>query len=117
MGVNCQPCFYQMLELNKISENYSTDDVNILSIDVWVSLGETASLVEQYLQYFEEEIGIILDWTFGLDDTKGTIQQAYATQGVPTLLILDKKGNVYYTNVGYETYEELHPIIDELLSS
>jgi len=35
MGVNCQPCWYQLLVLKQISENYS-NDVAIISIDVWV---------------------------------------------------------------------------------
>lgn len=115
MGVNCPPCQQQMFELKKISENYSRNQVNILSINVWVSQGETAQLTRELIQAYKDQVNIILDWEFGLDDTKGTIGNEYAPEGVPTLYLLDSKGNIYYTNVGYEPYTELKDIIDELL--
>jgi cytochrome c biogenesis protein CcmG, thiol:disulfide interchange protein DsbE len=116
MGVNCQPCTYQMMQLIKVAKNYSRDEVTMLSIDVWVSGGENAQLVQEYLTAFHEQIGVELNWTFGLDDTKGTIEHIYASKGVPTLYILDKKGNVYYSHVGYEDYSVLSSKLDEALS-
>jgi thiol-disulfide isomerase/thioredoxin len=115
MAVNCQPCLLQMFELKKISENYSSNDVTILSIDVWVSSGETASMLQDTIDAFKNQVNISLDWTFGLDDTKGTIQYTYASNGVPELYIFDKKGNIYYSHVGYEPYSSLSPKIDEAL--
>ncbi len=115
MGVNCPPCQQQMFELKKISENYTRNQVNILSINVWVSQGETAQLTRELIQAYKDQVNIDLDWDFGLDDTKGTIGKEYAPEGVPTLYILDSKGNIYYTNVGYEPYTELKDTIDELL--
>jgi thiol-disulfide isomerase/thioredoxin len=116
MAVNCQPCMYQMFELKKISENYSKNDVAILSIDVWVSTGETASMLQETLVAFKDQAGLTLDWTFGLDDAQGTIQNTYAPEGVPTLYIFDKKGNIYYSHVGYESYTSLAVKLDEVLS-
>jgi thiol-disulfide isomerase/thioredoxin len=115
MGVNCPPCQQEMFELKKISENYSRDDVNILSINVWISLGETGALTKDLIQAYKDQVNIDLDWDFGLDDTKGTIGNEYAPEGVPTLYLLDSKGNIYYTNVGYEEYSQLKDKIDELL--
>jgi len=115
MGANCQPCMYQMFELKKLSENYTRDQLTIISIDVWVSLGENAILLQQYLNAFKQQVNVSLDWTFGLDDTQGTITHQYASEGVPTLYILDTKGNVYYSHVGYEAYATLASTIDELL--
>ena len=116
MAVNCQPCMYQMFELKKISENYSKNDVAILSIDVWVSTGETASMLQETLDAFKDQAGLTLDWTFGLDDVQGTVQNVYAPEGVPTLHIFDKKGNIYYSHVGYESYTSLAVTLDEVLS-
>ena len=116
MAVNCQPCMYQMFELKKISENYSKNDVAILSIDVWVSNGETASMLQDTINAFKNQMNMTLDWTFGLDDVEGTIEQSYASEGVPTLYIYDKKGNIYYSHVGYESYTELSKKIDEALT-
>ena len=116
MAVNCQPCMYQMFELKKISENYSTNDVVILSIDVWVSNGENASMLQGLIDAFESQANLTLDWIFGLDDPEGTLENRYATQGVPSLYIYDKKGNIYYSHVGYESYTDLKIKIDEALS-
>ena len=116
MAVNCQPCMFQMFELKKISENYSKNDVTILSIDVWVSSGETASLLQDTIDAFKNQVNTTLDWTFGLDDLQGTIQNTYATAGVPTLYIFDKKGNIYYSHVGYEDYLILASKLDMVLS-
>jgi thiol-disulfide isomerase/thioredoxin len=115
MAVNCQPCMFQMFELKKISENYSKNDVIILSIDVWVSSGETASMLQNTIDEFKNQVNLTLDWTFGLDDLQGTIQNTYASAGVPTLYIFDKKGNIYYSHVGYETYTSLALKLDEVL--
>jgi len=115
MAVNCQPCMYQMFELKKISENYSRDDVVILSIDVWVSNGETATMLQGMIDEFKNQVNLTLDWTFGLDDSQGTMENIYAPDGVPSLYIYDKKGNIYYSHVGYESYADLVGKIDEAL--
>jgi thiol-disulfide isomerase/thioredoxin len=115
MAVNCQPCMYQMFELKKISENYSNNDVSLLSIDVWVSNGETASMLQDMIDAFKNQANLTVDWTFGLDDAQGTIENTYASEGVPTLYIYDKKGNIYYSHVGYESYTDLKIKIDEAL--
>jgi hypothetical protein len=105
-----------MFELKKISENYSKNDVTILSIDVWVSSGETASLLQDTIDAFKNQVNMTLDWSFGLDDLQGTIQNTYASAGVPTLYIFDKKGNIYYSHVGYEEYSSLAAKLDEVLA-
>jgi len=116
MAVNCQPCMFQMFELKKISENYSKNDVIILSIDVWVSSGETASMLQDTIDEFKNQVNVTLDWTFGLDDLQGTIQNTYASAGVPTLYIFDKEGKIYYSHVGYEDYLILASKLDLVLS-
>ena len=115
MAVNCQPCMYQMFELKKISENYSKEDVAIISIDVWIRQGENVDLLRQFIQAFHDQVAMDLNWTFGVDDQSGTLEERYANKAVPTIYILDKKGNIYYSNVGYETYEKLASKIDEVL--
>jgi thiol-disulfide isomerase/thioredoxin len=115
MGVNCQPCGREMTQLKQIQTNYSRNNVIIVSVDVWVSSGENASLLAQYLDTFREQLHLELNWTFGLDDGKGTIEKAYAKQGIPALYILDKKGNIYYTHVGYDSYAVLASKLDQVM--
>jgi len=116
MGVNCQPCALEMTQLKQIQTNYSRDDVIIISIDVWVSQGENATLLRQYHDVFLQQLNLDLNWTFGLDDAQGTIGNSYARSGVPTLYILDKKGNIYYTHVGYDSYSTLASKLDAVLA-
>lgn len=116
MGVECTYCFPQMLELKKIAENYSSEEVTIMSIDVWVIRGETAEYLQSYIDYFRTELDVELDWVFGLDDEEGSLLYEYANQGVPTLYIFDKNGNIYYPHVGLVDYSTLVSKIDELLS-
>ena len=116
MGVNCQPCALEMRQLKQIQTNYSRNNVIIISVDVWISQGENVSLLRQYLDAFHQQLHLELNWTFGLDDAKGTIGSAYARSGIPTLYILDKKGNIYYTHVGYDSYSRLASKLDEVLA-
>ncbi len=114
MGVNCQPCWYQLLALKQISENYSSDVV-IISIDVWVP-GETAEDVLWLIDHFQQEYDIELDWTFGIDDADGSIGNKYNPTGsVPTLYIFDQNGNIYYSDTGYMDYSTLSAKINGLL--
>jgi peroxiredoxin len=117
MGVNCQPCMAQMFELKKIQENYSSTKVTLISIDVWIQQGETSTLIQSYINAFKQQVNIDLNWTFGMDNNQGTIENAYAKSGVPTLYIIDQKGNIYYSNVGYEPYSTLKIKLDEVLKN
>lgn len=118
-GVNCQPCHYQMTTLEEISNVYKFKGVEIVSINVWISLGETSELVEEFLIYFRDQLQINLDWTFGVDDDEGTIFNKYIPEGsgVPTIYILDKNGNIYYSNAGYTDYSILSGKLEELINS
>ena len=118
-GVNCQPCHYQMPVLEEISNVYKFKGVELVSINVWISLGETPELVEEFLIYFRDQLNIDLDWTFGVDDEAGTIFKQYIPEGsgVPTIYILDKNGNIYYSNAGYTDYSILSGKLEELINS
>jgi thiol-disulfide isomerase/thioredoxin len=114
-GVYCQPCRKQMLVLTQIFEKYKNSDLELLSIDAWIASGETANLVEQFISSYGEQ-GVYLNWTFGVDDRQGTLVNKYASKGVPTLYLLDKNGNIYYSKVGYTEYSILDEKIIELIS-
>lgn len=104
-----------MMVLHQISENYSHDTLQIISIDVWISLGETPEYLQGLIDAFKTQLGIDLDWTFGVDDETGTLFNKYAPEGVPMLYILDKNGNIYYTFSGYTPYSEITKKLDELI--
>lgn len=115
MGATCQPCQLQLFTLYQIYENYSKKNFEIVSIDVWVSSGETPELLQQLISEYKKQLNIDLEWTFGLDDRSGTLYFKYCNSGVPSLYLLDKNGNIYYSKTGYATYSVLAEKIDELL--
>jgi thiol-disulfide isomerase/thioredoxin len=104
-----------MLVLTQIYEKYKNSDLELISINAWITTGETAIIVENYISS-EREKGVYLNWTFGLDDKQGTLLKKYASKGVPTLYLLDKNGNIYYSKIGYTEYNILDEKINELIS-
>jgi len=111
----CGPCQLMMLELNKAYENYSRNDLEIISLDVY--LNENVQIIQSYRTWFFQNYGVELNWTFGKDD--GNIWKKYRLSdpgGIPTLYIFDKNGKVYYSNEGYESYSLFSSKIDELLN-
>ena len=72
-------------------------------------------MLQDLIDAFKNQVDVTLDWTFGLDDSKGSIQNTYASTGVPTLYIFDIKGNIYYSHIGYESYTILTKKIDEAI--
>jgi len=117
-GVRCPPCQDQMLVLTQIYEDYKQKNLEIVSINVWIVTGETPELVEQFITEAREQ-GVYLNWTFGVDDTMGTLFYKYipADAGVPMVYILGKNGNIYYSNAGYTDYLALTGKLDELINS
>lgn len=138
-GVHCGWCIPQMFALHEIYKKYSHDDVEILSINVWAAYGETIDDVNKLFEAFEcaspcdaedyfsglrirdykddfgYEDGVEFEWTYGMDDSSGAISNRYKISGIPYIMILDKKGNIYYSNVGYTDYIELSQKLDELI--
>ena len=102
----CEPCMAVMPELKKIYENYSRDDLEILSIDI--DPRENNQLIQSYRDWFAEEYGIELDWVFGMDD--GSISEKYMNEGaIPTVVIFDKKGRLHFRKPGICAYIEIPP--------
>jgi len=100
----CSPCQYQMTELKKIYENYSRNDLEIISVDV--DTREDAQLIQSFRNFFNQTYGIELDWIFGMDD--GSISEKYMKEGaIPTLCIFDKKGRLSFREAGICVYLEI----------
>ncbi|MGF3554809.1 MAG: TlpA family protein disulfide reductase [Thermoplasmatota archaeon] len=119
----CGPCQYQMIELKKIYDNYSRNDLEIISINI--DPREDAQLINSFRNWFNETKGIELNWVFGMDN--GSISEKYMKEGtIPTLCIFDKKGRLNFRETGVCVYLDipagfpanttiLGPIIDKLI--
>jgi thiol-disulfide isomerase/thioredoxin len=118
----CQPCQYQMLELEKAYDNYSRDKLEILSINT--DDRETIQQIQDFIDQFAE-YGYNLDWVFAkeLDDLSN-----YNPEGsIPRLIIFNQNGEIYWEHTGLTFYSEfpdgwtgektlLKEKIDELIS-
>ena len=119
MGANCGPCQNMMYVLKQLSVDYP--EIEIVSIDVWIVLGETSNTLQQMINLYSQQ-DVDLDWTFGYDDPSGTLFYKYNIDenGVPLIHILDKNGNIYYTKKGYidgyTDYSILKQEIEKLIS-
>ena len=119
----CGPCQFQMIELKKVYENYSRNDLEIISVDI--DPRESAQLIQSFKDLFKQQIGVELDWIFGMDD--GSISEKYMEEGaIPTLCIFDQKGGLHFRKAGVCVYSEiplgypedtqlLAPIINDLI--
>ena len=100
----CGPCQFQMTELKKVYENYSRNDLEIISVDI--DSRESVELIQSFRDWFKEEVGIELNWIFGTDD--GSISEKYMKEGaIPTLCIFDQKGRLAFNHTGICVYKEM----------
>jgi cytochrome c biogenesis protein CcmG/thiol:disulfide interchange protein DsbE len=119
----CSPCQLQMLELRKVYENYSRNDVEIFSIDI--DQRETIQQINSFLDIYNEN-SYELTWIFGMDD--GSIWDTYkvGSGGIPALCIFDRDGALTFSHEGLTVYNEtpqgypsdltkLAPILDNLI--
>jgi len=116
-GVTCPPCQYQLAVLAQIYQDYKGTNLEIISIDVWTlpPRSETPEMIEELIAQAREQ-DVFLDWTFGIDDSKGTLFNKYIEgNGVPMLYLLDENGNVYYSKTGLTDYSTLVNKIEELI--
>ncbi len=138
-AVNCPYCVPQTFVLEKIYNDYSSNKVVIISIYAWMYLGETLQDIEnlnkaynckspcteeetfpnlqirEFKEYYGKQDGLELNWIIGMDDIYGTLFYKYPKVGVPYILILDKKGNIYYSKSGYTDYNKITNELDNLI--
>lgn len=119
----CGPCKAVMPELKKIYDAYSRNDLEIMSVDI--DTRESVQKIQSFMESFEIQYAIDLDWIFGLDD--GSILEKYLKEGaIPTLTIFDQKGRVHYNEAGVHGFTEppvgypantplLAPILEDLI--
>jgi cytochrome c-type biogenesis protein len=107
----CQPCQIQMVDLEKLYDSYSRDDLEIFSINI--DSRESIQVILDFIEAFRD-LGYNLNWIFGNDN--GSIWEKYQISGqIPTLYIFDKNGNIYYGKEAYHSQSALAEKIDELL--
>ena len=87
----CGPCKASLPALNEFRKNHQGKGVEVLS----VNLGEQASLVSDFVTREGYALWVLLD-------SDSSVAGAYGVSGIPTLVIIDKEGNVRQKFVGYD---------------
>jgi cytochrome c-type biogenesis protein len=107
MYVACQYCDDEMEHLKEIYSNYGSNQVVIITIDIFE--GDT----EEELRTFKNQYGD--DWIYALDTDN--VKTKYGVDPVPMIVIVDKEGNIAFQKVGYEESdnETFSSEIDKLL--
>ena len=85
----CGPCVYEMPFLQQVYEEWSTEELVLLIVNI----GESSSQVEGFLERYELSLPILLD----IDKE---VARKYYVRGIPTTFFIDKDGIVQAVKVG-----------------
>jgi thiol-disulfide isomerase/thioredoxin len=100
----CSPCVGEIPHLTEIVNNYNDSEVAVISVG-------SSSDSETGLRQFKKDYN--MDWLVARD-TVGVFNK-YGIQAIPTVIILDQTGNIYYQHVGLTEASLLSSKINELL--
>ena len=106
MATWCGPCKTEMDHLKDVFQHYPESKVQIITIDI------DSSENDSMLQDFKDEYGD--DWIFAVDYDEEA-KDGYDVGSIPHLVIVNKKGEIYYEYVGVVPYSTLQEKIDKLL--
>jgi peroxiredoxin len=85
LTTRCPLCPPELEKVNDLYPQLQKDDLEVLAIDV----GEPASKVERFAQEHALFIPVLLD-------TDTSVARDYYLMGVPTIIIINKAGNIVY---------------------
>jgi thiol-disulfide isomerase/thioredoxin len=98
----CSPCQYQMLDLKKAYDNYSRNELEILSINI--DSREDVQQIQDFIGQFTQ-YGYELNWIFGMENDD--LGDYMPSGSIPTLCMFDQKGNLYFSHAGFSPYSEI----------
>jgi len=100
----CGPCRMAMPDLQELHDKFKDDGLEILS----VNQGESAEQVRHFIEHKKYSFHVVLD-----PDT--AVGDQYGVRGIPTLVVMNKRGVVQRIQVGYSANgDELRKLIERL---
>ncbi|MBU6411166.1 MAG: TlpA family protein disulfide reductase [Verrucomicrobia bacterium] len=100
----CGPCRMAMPGLQELADKYHGHGLEILS----VNQGEPADHVRDFIQREKYTFHVVLD-------QNQAVGGQYGVQGIPTLVLVDKKGVVRWIRVGYSPNDDdLKKLVEKL---
>jgi len=103
--VNCPACRKEMEYLSQVKDHYMNDNtVAIISIDV---ARDAADYIKTaYADYIGK-------WTFGMDKY-GEASKYLLENAIPTIVVIDKLGRIFYLRAGALTAQNLIELIENV---
>lgn len=104
----CKPCLEEMVEYNKIYEQYKDKGLKLLAIST--DTEKSVAKVKPYVKSKEYVFQVLFD-------TNGDVARKYYAQQMPYTVIINKEGNIIYSHLGYMKGDEkkAETVISELL--
>jgi len=106
MAAYCPPCIDQMVELEKIVNEFG-ESIVVVSVDV-AQFETKDNVIETFGEYIDK-------WIFVMDSSSENVGSVYGADYIPKLVIIDKNGNIYYEHTGLLDYSTLSDKINEIL--
>jgi len=106
----CKPCVEELNEYKKLYSEYKSKGFNIIAIST--DDEKTVAKVKPFVKSKNYNFTVLLD-------TNSEVARKYYVQNVPYTFLLDEKGNIVYSHLGYKRGDELQvkKKVEALLSS
>jgi peroxiredoxin len=102
----CGYCNMQMPFIQQVYDDWSQDEVAILTIDI----GEYTDTVTEHLSGLDFSLPVLLD-------INAEVAAQYRTFSIPITFFIDKEGLMRYVKVGaFQSAQELDNIVEQLVS-
>jgi peroxiredoxin len=104
----CKPCLEEMVEYNKIYDQYKDKGFKLLAIST--DAEKSVAKVKPYIKSKGYNFTVLLD-------TNNEVARKYYAQQMPYTVLIDKNGNIVYSHLGYMKGDEqkVEKLISELL--
>lgn len=94
----CKPCMEEMIEIQKIYDEYKEKGLTVYAVSV--DNEKSVSKVKPLIKTKKYTFPVILD-------PGAEIKQKYYAENVPFTVLIDKKGNIVATHMGYTKGDEI----------
>lgn len=104
----CKPCLEEMVEYNKIYQEYKDLGFTLLAIST--DTEKSVAKVKPYIKSKGYNFPVLLD-------TNSEVARKFYAQQMPYTVLIDKSGNIVYSHLGYMKGDEkkVANLISELL--
>ncbi|MCA9563865.1 MAG: TlpA family protein disulfide reductase [Myxococcales bacterium] len=104
----CEPCRRTMPALQDIFDDYASQDLTLLSVNVDGPDVGREQLVSAFLRTFRLRFPVLMD--------NGSAARAYSVSGIPHIVLVDRAGRVRLSHVGVLEEDQLRAQLDDLLA-